>query len=145
MDYLFPNFLKDDVEFKRAREYWHLLCQEILTRDHQQENWEVWLEDQTPNRELFDNIAIYSLITQDRTKGAIINQQDLEYHIKWQVAAWTKVYERQDTEFWPSEYLVFNCNLTEENAQIFKKLFEAWIQPDCGRKEINALIAALIP
>jgi hypothetical protein len=145
MRYLFPNFLTNSEEFEDARDYWHKLCQDIMSKYHEQQNWQKWLNDQINDGEILDNFPICSLINRGRTKGVVINQQDPEYHTKWEVSAWVKTCERQANEFWAEEYLVFNCNLTEENAQIFKGLFEAWIQPDCDRMQLEKLISEILP
>lgn len=145
MNYLFPNFLTDDEEFEKSKDYWRSLCQEILAKNNQVDNWKPWFSDESANRKLYENFPVCALINGEKSKGVTINQQDPEQHRKWEVVAWTETYVREANEFWPSEYLVFNCNLTEENAHIFKKLFEAWIQPDFNRMQLEQLISEVLP
>jgi hypothetical protein len=83
-------------------------------------------------------------INLQQDKGILIYQQDPKIHTKWEVTAWIKEYPREGDEFWASTCVVFNCNLTRENAKIFEQILEAWIQPDCRKVEIEALIDDLI-
>lgn len=143
MSYLFPNFLKDPNEFENAKNYWHSLCQDVLNKNNQLIDWAVWFEDNSQILESSDNFPIYSLINREKTKGVIINQQDPQVHTKWETVAYTKEYDRKDSDFWGSQYLVFNCNLSEKSAELFKKLFDVWIQPKTNKEELEKLIDTL--
>jgi len=145
LSYLFPNFLSDEKEFDEAVRYWSSLCDEILSKYGQSGVWELWLNhDPATIDQDDDNFSIYSLISNNRKKGLIIHQQDPKVHTKWEVAAWTKEYERESDEFWASVYLVFNCNLSQKNAEVFREIFDRWVQPDCDKDKIEATITELL-
>lgn len=143
MHYLFPSFLSDATEFESAKNFWRSLCQTVLIENDQPEDWEIWFEAETFDIKDYDIFPIYSLVNRDKTKGVIINQQDPEIHTKWETVAYTKTSGKEDVDVWPIQYLVFNCNLTEQSGQLFKTLFDFWVQPTNNLEKLEELIRKL--
>lgn len=143
MNYLFADFLKNPIEFDKAKNYWESLCKEILSQNGQLNDWRNWFENEKTDLEVLDSFPMCSLINHNLTKGVIINQQDPSVHTKWETVAYIKNYSKDSAELWALQYLVFNCNLTQKSEAMFKKLFNAWTKPNCKEEDINKLIKDL--
>ncbi len=142
MKYLFPNFLKDLSEFYESQDYWIRICQKILQNNQQQDNWQYGGEPLQHDLSVFTSYPIVGGFNTEKTKGFTINQQDPEEHTKWEIAAYTAESDKF-SDIQPITYLEFNCNLSQKSVDIFKQLFEKWIQPGCNREEIEKLIKSI--
>lgn len=142
MKYLFPNFLKDLDEFYESQTYLIHLCQKILEKNQQQNRWKIGADPLENDLSVFTSYPIVGGFNVEKTKGFTINQQDPREHTKWEIVAYTaESHKFSDTQ--PIIYLEFNCNLSEESVNIFIKLFEKWIQPNCDKEEIEKSIKSL--
>ncbi|HEX8128205.1 MAG TPA: hypothetical protein VF527_03820 [Pyrinomonadaceae bacterium] len=145
MQHLFPNFLNDIQEYRKAQAFWKALCGQVLAKHHQSDVWrlgfhEVKLDDDSF---LLDGNPIYALVNSQESKGVRIIQDDPKVHTKWEMAAWMSVSGDEHSEPGLIDELVFACNLTQNSAGTFEKLFETWIQPDSKPPAIEQLIKHL--
>lgn len=141
MKYLFPNFLNDLNELIESQLHWIRLCQEILEKNQQQDNWAVGADPPQHDLSGFGSYGIIGGFNFEKTKGFDINQQDPKDR-NWEMVAYTSESDKfSDTK--PVIYLHFNCNLSEESSNIFSKLLEKWIQPDTSREDIESFINSL--
>jgi hypothetical protein len=145
MEYLFPEFLMEAEQYRKAQAFWASLCERLLVKHHQVDLWAPWLQDvKLKNGSvLLDGNPIYSLVNLKESKGVRIIQYDPKVHTKWEMSAWIDisgdVYDEPDSII----ELVFTCNLTWETTGTFEKLFELWIQPECNPQDIEKLIKSL--
>lgn len=86
---------------------------------------------------------MYWLVNPTRLKEVHIIQQDPKIHTRWEMAAWTNIVDDEYSKLGLTKQLVFACNLTEETANIFEKLFEVWIQTESTVSSINEMIKDL--
>lgn len=138
MKYLFPNFLNDLSEFYEAEKYWKLLCQDVLEKHQQQNDWTISADPVEMDLSVFDNYPIVGGFNLDKTKGITVYQQDPKADL-WEMSTYTSESDKF-SETQPITYLEFKCNLSEEASKIFKKLLEKWIQPDCSKEEMENFI-----
>lgn len=139
ISYLFPNFLKDFTEFYEAQKFWLRLCREILEKNKQEKNWIICGELLQHELGVLDSFEIVGGINFDRTKGIGIAQLDSEEYADQKIICYT-VESDKFSDLKPAIYLEFRCVLSEESAEVFRKLLEKWIQPDCNREEIEKFI-----
>ena len=142
MKYLFANFLSDIQEYRASQAFWKDLCLQILSQ-HQQSDW--WVEkfgvEETDEKAiLHEGNPIYSLVNLKQLKGVRIIQQDPKIHTKWEMAAWINISGDKYSEPGIINELVFTCNLSLKSAEVFKTLFEVWIQPESKVQTIKELI-----
>lgn len=145
-EYLFMKFLEIPEEFDNARKYWCSLCDRVLMKYGQSGLWKrIPQEELSGDRaQLRDCNPIHSLINFDQLKSVVIIQQDPGIHRKWEMAAWVNIFGDEFSKPGPIKELVFTCNLTQQSAATFKKLFETWIQPACQVPVIQEQIGELI-
>ena len=141
MKYLFPNFLSDYEQLHKSQLYWISLCQEILEKNLQQNSWAVGGEIPQQNLSLHDSFGLVGGYNFQKTKAFGITQFN-PYEYDFEMVAYIEESGRFSEET-PTIYLQFNCKLSVESARVFKKLFENWIQPNCGKKELERYIKSL--
>jgi hypothetical protein len=146
MKYLFSDFLNNAQEYKESRRFWEDLCLQILLKHKQSDFWHQWFDIDVMKDSVNQNDGnpIYSLINRIQLKGVRIIQQNPKIYTKWEQAAWVDVVGSEYSEYINITELVFTCNLTLESAEIFKKLFEAWIQPEAETRAVEGLIKKLV-
>lgn len=148
MRYLFPNFLIDAQQYTESQNFWEDLCLKILSKHRQSDFWIPWFGTENvvsaaDNAILYEGNPIYWLDNSTQSKSVRIIQQDPKIHTKWEMATWTEVVGDKYSELGLMKQLVFTCNLTLETANVFEKLFEAWIQPETDVQAIEEMIKSL--
>lgn len=145
MEYLFSNFLNDVQQYRAAQAFWESLCKQILAKYDQSAAWKTWFREvELDNGSILrDGNPIYSLVNRKQAKGVTIIQQDPKIHTKWEMAAFVNTFGDEHYELGEINNLVFACNLSQESADMFEKLFEAWIQPECKLQDIEQTIKSL--
>lgn len=145
MKYLFPNFLNDIQQYANSQRFWENLCLKILSEHQQLDLWIAWygvgsVTSAADNAILYEGNPIYWLDNLTQLKSVKIIQQDPKIHTKWEMAAWIHTVGDEYSKIGLMKQFVFTCNLTLEAANVFEKLFEAWIQPETDTQVIEEMI-----
>lgn len=144
-EYLFPDFLDRPEAYEEARAFWRSLCEVVLARNRQEDEWQTFPEElSAPGTPVRDGNPIHALINHARLKSVVIIQQDPRVHSKWEMAAWVNLFGDELSEPGPVNELVFTCNVTQKTAATFEKLFEEWIRPGCDAQTMRERIKELI-
>jgi hypothetical protein len=148
MKYLFPNFLVDIQQYTESQKFWEDLCLQILSKHRQSDLWIPWLGAENilsaaDNAILYEGNPMYWLDNPIQLKSVRIIQQDPKIHTKWEMATWIDVVGDEHSELGLIKQLVFTCNLTLETANVFEKLFEAWLQPETDAQAMEEMIKNL--
>jgi hypothetical protein len=123
---LFPNFLNDADEYRRAEEFWRARWDELIRWSGQEGQWVTpWLTttfaDGTP---FADGNPIFSAIAPQRRLGVRIIQvtpaEDPE-----ELSFWTDTFAAGEPE--AIKELVINCVLTPQTVGNCLTLIERWI------------------
>ena len=145
MEYLYPNFLEDTRQYSAAQAVWRTLCEQVLDKHHQSSLWRPWFDDVKldDGSILQDGNPIYSLVNWGELKGVTIVQHDPHVHTKWEMTAFVDMFGDEHSKPGPINNLVFTCNLSQESASAFEKLFEIWVQPEIKTQDIEKMIKNL--
>lgn len=123
MTYLFPNFLKDNLEYKICKDYWNAKI-EYLFNKNGISVFTPYLNTTFANgQEQYNGNPIVNFYIKDRNKAIRIVQEEPETaHIE--ISAWTK-----DTEINNKELteLVISLELSPETELIALDLIEKWL------------------
>lgn len=126
VDYLYPHFLSDPLEYGQAESLWQQRWQELLRRVGQEGQWQMpWLntnfDNGTPCR---DGNPIFSALSPARRLAVRVIQLEpaddaKEFHV------WNDTFAEGSPE--AVEELVISCVLTQETLTEAEELMRQWI------------------
>lgn len=116
-----------------------------MSKNRQSELWISWfgvenVASAADNAISYEGNPMYWLDNPTQLKSVKIIQQDPKIHTKWEMAAWIGIAGDEYSELGLMKQLVFTCNLTLEAANVFEKLFEAWLQPEVDARAMEEMI-----
>jgi hypothetical protein len=144
VSHLHKEFSLDRERYDAAVNYWRVLCEEILRRKGQLGSWQPWCGiHQSGATAPLEEGSIYSLHSQAQKKAINIEQyrpntRDVE------ISAMVDTFGDGALES-PIQYLTICCALSEESAEIARRLIETWVGEQTTVTDIQGLIAELIP
>ena len=124
-NFLFPNFLKDPREYKKAQSLWQSRWEELVEAARQKRRWESpWLHttfaDGTPCR---DGNPIFSAINRKDGLGIRVIQQEPVKDPN-ELSHWTDKFDQEGRK--AIKELVISCTLTERTLQQALELMRLW-------------------
>lgn len=142
--HLHTDFLSDGARFDAAAAYWQRLCSEVLRAHGQEDRWQPWFGIHLDRSQLIvEEGSIHSLYSEVQNKAISIEQYPAKED---NIEIWARLGTFGEGVLEPpTSFMLLGCALSEEAANIARKLIELWVRPDTTTEQMEAAIAQLIP
>jgi hypothetical protein len=126
--HLFPNFLHDSAEYRRAEEYWEVLCRDVIQQCSGANDWVPWLTTRLADGSIPEpGNPIYHLRSPSLRKGLRIIQvrPTSDENV---VSSWVSAAGDDLPGSMAIQELVVHCELSEEAAVEVRQLLIDWVK-----------------
>jgi hypothetical protein len=137
---LFGDFLETPEAYHACEQYWEQLVREIAVSLAQAGEWERWIPRHFANGTPFelDGNPIFDARSKKLNRAFRIIQHRPEKD-ELEIAAWIKTYEEEYIDL-PRAELVINLSLSQESADVARRLLVLWMTPTTTVDEMQLFI-----
>jgi hypothetical protein len=141
-NYLFPNVLKEDTIYQKAKQFWIDQCQDVLNTKKDRDQWVPFGSTVTllDGSILQDGNPIYAMINYTARKSISITQYEPSEH--WHTKAELESRINFDHNNQMFHHLIYRTPTHPDDVVLFKALFSTWSNKTCTIKGMKALIEA---
>lgn len=147
-----PHFRSSIAQYRECEQFWKSLLNDVHMGTCTIGQWHRWVADCHPGGTPFglrefelDGSAIANGRSYATNRAYVINQQPPDNEYEYHVAAWINDYRYGYPSTWPVASLVIDLVLSEETAEIAKRLLIKWMYPETTIEDMSKYITAEIP
>ena len=141
---LFSDFLKSEEEYRACEAYWVHLVEEIAESVGQAGEWVRWIPryhfDRVPPDDDEAN-PIVDARSRKLNRAFRVIQSPVSDN-KVQIGGWLAAYPQENTDL-PKNELFIHLSLSEESAELAKKLLIKWMTPETTPEAMQTFMDSL--
>jgi hypothetical protein len=141
---LYEHFFDDPEQYKACQAYWDQLIQDLAESLRQAKEWERWIpQNSYDHASLIEGEAnpIADARSRKLNRAFRIIQSRVSDD-KVQIDRWLATYPQENTDL-PKDELFIHLSLSEESAELAKKLLIKWMTPETTPEAMQTFMDSL--
>lgn len=139
------DFLKTEDSYRECVRYWESLINDIADLSNQAGEWRRWMPLHYANKTPYelDGNPIFDCRSERLDRAIRIIQHEPQ-GFELEIVAWLTNYGDENVDL-PSDELFINLSLSEESAEIARRLLRKWMNETTDLSEMKAYLRKIIP